>query len=93
MMMKIAATTMKVGMRFPLREAKVCPLRTSSGYEIRNPRAESFKIDHELADDGGQHAVMACGSRTSRKRLRRGQADGQARLPLTAWAAIRPRSG
>ena len=66
MMMKIAAITMKVGMRFPLSEARVCPLRTSSGYKIRNPRAESFKMTTSWLTMEGSIKVMACGNSTSR---------------------------
>ena len=67
MMMKMVATTMKVGIRFPFSEAKVCPLRTSSGYKIRNPRAESFKTTTSWLTMEGSIIVIACGSSTSRR--------------------------
>ena len=91
MMMNIAASTMKVGIRFPLSEARVCPLRTSSGYKIRNPSAESFKIDDELADDGRQHQGDGLRQQHQPKRREGCQPNGQARLPLTRWQ--RPDSG
>jgi hypothetical protein len=66
MMMKIAATTMKVGIRFPFSEARVCPLRTSSGYKIRNPSAESLRMTTSWLTMEGNIKVMAWGNRTSR---------------------------
>ena len=76
---------MKVGIRFPLSEAKVWPLRTSSGYKIRNPRAESFKIDDELADDGGQHHRDGLRQQHQPKVAKGVSPMAKRRLLLTLW--------
>ena len=64
--MKMAATTMKVGMMLPLLEARVCPLRMA-GYRMRNPRAESLSTTTSWLTIEGSISVMACGNEIVRK--------------------------
>ena len=47
MMMKIAATTMKVGIRLPFQRGQGLPAANQLRVQDQEPQAESFKNDDE----------------------------------------------